>query len=155
MNIFVVSEDQKKCAMALDDLRLRKMVLESAQMLCTAIIQHGGFSPYKAAHPKHPCTIWTAHSRENFEWHLRLLQTLHDEYIFRFEKPHKSYLDCFQLLRRQVELLPSNGMTAFVNATPRKNIPDVFLAYRLTLSDKWNNDKKEPTWKNRQKPEWA
>lgn len=42
MNIFAVDPDPFKCAAYLDDKRVVKMILESAQMLCTAIRMMSG-----------------------------------------------------------------------------------------------------------------
>ena len=67
MNIFVISQNPDECAQALDDLRLNKMILETAQLLSTAIRFHGytGNLAYKATHINHPCSIWARTSRGN------------------------------------------------------------------------------------------
>ena len=38
MNIFVIDPDTAKCAQALDDLRLNKMIIETAQLLTEYLI---------------------------------------------------------------------------------------------------------------------
>ena len=54
MNIFVVDEDPEIAARQLCDKHVVKMILESAQMLCTVALEHGyEGAPYKKAHPKH------------------------------------------------------------------------------------------------------
>jgi len=60
MNIFVVSPDTMECAKALDDLRLNKMIIETAQLLSTAMRVQGytGNDIYKSTHVNHPCAVW-------------------------------------------------------------------------------------------------
>ena len=62
MNIFVTSNCPKLSAQALDNKRVVKMVLETAQLLSTAIFINSTITYdnlYKPTHVKHPCTIWT------------------------------------------------------------------------------------------------
>lgn len=73
MNIFVLSEDVKEAAEWHVDRHVVKMPLETAQMLCTALSLNGNSNvEYKPAFFKHPCTIWAAATRDNFEWLCRL-----------------------------------------------------------------------------------
>ena len=58
LNIFVLDRDIPTCARYHADQHVVKMILESAQMLCTVINLSGGRSPYKSTHPQHPCTLW-------------------------------------------------------------------------------------------------
>ena len=56
MNIFVLDSNPVTAAIQQLDKHVVKMPLESAQMLCSALIAHGvEDTPYKKAHPKHPC----------------------------------------------------------------------------------------------------
>ena len=69
MNIFVVDTDPEVAACQLCDKHVVKMVLETAQMLCTVAHQNGfDKAPYKVAHPKHPCTLWSYETTDNMEW---------------------------------------------------------------------------------------
>ena len=75
MNIFAIEADTDgnidwvASAKSQDNYRVVKMILESVQMLCTAInLQHEEqVTPYKNAHPKHPSTLWVRESSANFE----------------------------------------------------------------------------------------
>lgn len=71
MNIFVVNTDPREAARALCDIHVNKMIVESMQMLTTALKQSGilapdelpfrkdGITRYSGnAHPHHPCTKW-------------------------------------------------------------------------------------------------
>ena len=63
MNIFVTNDCPIISAQALDNKRVVKMVLETAQLLSTAIFINSNVAYdniYKATHIKHPCTIWAA-----------------------------------------------------------------------------------------------
>ena len=53
MNIFVLSECPIEAAQMQCDKHVVKMIVETAQMLCTV-----GTGPYKRTHASHPCTVW-------------------------------------------------------------------------------------------------
>ena len=154
MNIFFTSTDPVECAQALDDKRLVKMPVESGQMLSSAIARHGGIPVYRVAWTKHPCTLWSGDSRENFEWHLEHLKAMNDEFVQRYGKDHGSFLACYQLLKDQVHTIPSLGLTSFPNCSLRKDIQEVTEAYRLGFAIKWKNDKRPPKWTKRGQPAW-
>ena len=61
MNIFITSFNSKEAASHLDDLRLNKMILETAQLLSSAYRNLFGDDDllYKDTHFNHPCAIWT------------------------------------------------------------------------------------------------
>ena len=64
MNIFYLHKDPVKAAQYQYNKHVVKMILESAQMLCTSHHYYGNGDnvPYKKAHYNHPSTIWV---REN------------------------------------------------------------------------------------------
>ena len=71
MNIFALDKCPMQSAQWLDDIRKNKMILESAQMLSTAVrvlCPDTDLSVYKVAYLNHPCTIWARQSRDNFKW---------------------------------------------------------------------------------------
>ena len=59
MNIFYLDKDQAKAASYFYDKHKVKMILESAQMLCTAHHHYGNGDnvPYKKAHYNHPLSL--------------------------------------------------------------------------------------------------
>lgn len=152
MNIFVTSADPVACASYLDDKRVVKMILESCQLLCTTLNLKGIDSPYKSTHVNHPCSIWTRNSRQNYEWLLSHMEALCNEYTFRYNKTHKcnSYLG---MLYDNREVLNASGLSEFVNCTPYKDM-QVFEAYKKTLTEKWTNDKRPPTWNRSRACTW-
>lgn len=70
MNIFALYPSPQESARAHCDQHLHKMILESAQLVSSALQLRGFNLPglYKLAYPKHPCTIWAARSNHNVRW---------------------------------------------------------------------------------------
>lgn len=161
MNIFAVSKHPRKCARALDDVRLRKMILETAQMLCTAINLKAGeqVTRYKNSHPHNPLTKW-AMSPVNWDWLYHLGAAMGDEYEHRFGKRHASQ-DVIDELGDS-RLWSGKFPESFINAAANdkhgisfKHIPDVHKAYRQYLVARWTlTDTRVPTWTKRSPPKW-
>ena len=88
MNIFFLDKNPQKAAEYLCDKHVPKMLLESSQMLSTAVQRHLGTIEdlYKPAYPKHPMTIWVGHTRQNFIWALENAVFISQEYYKRFNK---------------------------------------------------------------------
>ena len=94
MNIFFLDRDPYKAALALCDKHVPKMLLESAQMLSTAVQANAEkkFDDlYKPAYPKHPMTIWVGFNRDCFRWALENAVYINHQYEQRFNKGHKSF----------------------------------------------------------------
>lgn len=130
------------------------MPVESVQMLSSAIYRHGGTPIYRVAWTKHPCTIWSGDSRENFEWHLAHLQAMNDEFKLRYGKDHGSYVAGYESLKAQAGRIGVSALTNFPNCSLFKEELDVHKAYRMGFFEKWKNDKRPPKWTNRKPPEW-
>lgn len=152
MNIFVLDSDIEKCAQYHCDQHVVKMILESVQMLCTALNKKGFTTPYKSTHIKHPCVLWVEESFENFLWLQKLALALNAEYRYRFEKAsdHKS----IQVLERIAHHTYANhGLTDFAQAMPDQyKVPgNAVKAYRrFYLGEKMGFAK----WTKRPLPEW-
>lgn len=138
MNIFVIDPDVTICARALDDKRLVKMILETAQLLCTAADHHGHpVVPYRPTHHRHPCALWARATRGNFVWLQRLGHAYGQEYTYRFNRVHKSQLVIDSLCPLVV---PPGARQQFVDCTPYAGTPGtVFQHYMQTLMDKWES----------------
>lgn len=154
MNIFVLDKDPNQAARWHFDKHVTKMLLESCQILCTALHQNTSLTdiPYKPAHAKHPCTIWASSSRDNFEWLCYLGLALNDEYEYRYGKIHK----CKAVLDYCIEhsiYLNNIGLTPFAQAMPDeyKNA-DPIIAYR----NYYNLGKRhiKTVWTGRDFPPW-
>ncbi len=97
MNIFYLDKCPEKAARLQYNKHVVKMILESAQMLCTAhhcIMGEDADVPYKAAHKNHPSTVWARQSSENYTWLYRHMMELGREYERRYGKKHLSIIKC-------------------------------------------------------------
>lgn len=152
MNIFATHECPIQSAIYLDDVRKNKMLLETAQMLSTAINVNGGEAPYKSTHLNHPANSWLRSSKANYRWALRHYAALCRDFYRRRGRHHKSATIAKHLIKG-IEYIPDGKLTPFVNCAANhskgvsyKHIRNVQLAYQLYLSDRWSMDKKEPKW---------
>jgi hypothetical protein len=145
MNIFVTSDCPIKSAAYLDDKRVVKMILESAQLLSNALYfsEMPEVAPYKPTHVNHPCSVWVRESRANYLWLVDHFIALCDEYEARYNKLHACE-KLTQVFVDNADKIIDGRLLPFKNCTPRKELP-VFLAYQLTLKEKWLNDKRKPT----------
>lgn len=166
MNIFAVSDNPSTCAQALDDKRLVKMVLETAQLLNTAFhLVTGQQAMYHPSHVRHPCTLWTVESFGNYMWLMRLGNELAAEYRFRYEgRRHgceRALEFCYSYRSHVGERRPRER-TPFVNCARNAKLgldftgaSDVHEAYRAYLRAKWHHHDKNPKWTRRGAPYWA
>jgi hypothetical protein len=159
LNIFATSDDPLACAEALDDKRLIKMILESAQILCTVV---GG--AYKATHENHPCVVWARSSSSNALWLYAHAIYMCEEFSKRFAKIHKSQEvieETFKRLYSLPDTRPDKSDRGkyfpieWVNVSGVDGDLSVFEAYRICLNNKWDNDTRVPVWTNRKPPFWA
>ena len=102
MNIFYLDKDPVKAAQVQYNKHVVKMILESAQMLCTAHHCYGDKDqvenvPYKQAHLNHPSTVWTRRSKSTYMWLYNHMMALGDEYTKRYGKKHLSITKCEHL----------------------------------------------------------
>ena len=103
MNIFYLDKCPHKAAKLQYNKHVVKMILESAQMLCTAHHCYGDKDqvenvPYKQAHLNHPSTIWTRRSKSTYMWLYNHMIALGDEYTKRYGKTHLSITKCKDFL---------------------------------------------------------
>ena len=142
MNIFVLDNDPVIAAQTQCDKHVVKMIVESAQMLCTAhrlldgnvsIVQR--VSPktgkmrkakiwqikdspldsvlYQVCHQNHPCTLWSVECSENYEWHYRHFIALCDEYELRYGKVHATRRKLADALRALPKNISHGAITPF------------------------------------------
>tara|TARA_R100001443_G_scaffold71964_1_gene80097 strand:+ start:378 stop:863 length:486 start_codon:yes stop_codon:yes gene_type:complete len=151
MNIFYLHKDPVEAAKLQYNKHVVKMILESAQMLCTAhheIMGDDADVPYKRAHVNHPSTIWARRSAQNYAWLYDHFVALAQEYKKRYGKDHLSYTKCEPYLR----FLP--GGLAYTGFTqPPQAMPDEYKD-ECSLQAYWNyyiNDKKHIANLNKEK----
>jgi len=154
MNIFVSDTDPVLAAQALDDKRVVKMVLETAQIISAIAHRYGAEGQwYKLTHAKHPCTLWAGDRDSNLIWLAEHGEALSAEYTKRFFKTHASSA-VIQRGYRLAPALPVGPCSPFANCTPYKDMP-VVQAYRTYLNDKWRADKRQPQWTVTGPPQWS
>lgn len=159
MNIFVLDYDPRLSAIMMCDKHVNKMILESAQMLCSALNYKAGeqVTPYKTAHLNHPCTIWTRASIDNFWWLTEHAKELNTQYRIRYGKQHnhKSWEIIKDIVRDNkniIKTLPDIGPTPFAQAMPEEiRIKDnAVQAYRNYYRTKdfasWSKGTPAPWW---------
>jgi hypothetical protein len=138
----------------LDNVRVIKMTLESAQLLSSALRLCGytGDDVYKISHKNHPSNVWCRATQGNYKWLLEHFRALCDEYTRRFGKTHASS-KLLPIFEANVGLIPAGERMPFSNNARNltKGVDfthegDVTLAYQLYLSERWEGDKREPKW---------
>jgi len=158
MNIFYLSHDTHECAMFHCDKHVVKMILETAQLLCTAHHYHNNYKPtpftnylYKATHKNHPSAIWVRSDEYNYLWTYSLFNDLCREYERRFGKIHKTWIKLGYLLS-----IPPSNIHKGRFTKPPQCMPDEYK-HKCTITAYRNyymGDKRSfATWKNG-KPSW-
>lgn len=185
MNIFILDKDPEVAARMHCDKHVVKMIVESAQMLSTThrlldgkLVE--GFKTlddgrkrktkkwiladqdkdsifYHAVHMNHPCTVWTMHCAENYEWHWQLFSALCAEYTHRYRKVHATETKLLEALVDPPQNIKYNhGVTQFplaMKSNPECMHPDdPVRSYREFYQTKQSRFKM--VWTNREKPEW-
>ena len=149
MNLFTICDNTKMCAEALDDVLLGKTIIESAQMLSTAILLNDKIKEkpeniYKKYNANEEHNVWVRESKSNYRWTLFYLNDCLNEFRYRFGKEHdtRKLAATFYVYENY---FPTNNMTEF----PRKfskdlenydelmNIKDTFFAYKQYLCSKY------------------
>jgi|TARA_R110002153_G_scaffold44828_1_gene126468 hypothetical protein len=121
MNIFYLDKDPVKAAKLQYNKHVVKMILESAQMLCTAhhcIMGDDADVPYKIAHKNHPSTIWVRQSGENYSWLYYHMMALGEEYTKRYGKKHLSITKCEDKLAILPGGILETGLTKMPQCMP-------------------------------------
>lgn len=161
MNLFVFDSCPSKSALWLDDVRKNKMLLESAQMLSTAVRFNDPFTSlpvYKSAYVSHPCTRWVRSSRANFKWTLDWMISLGEQK----RGSHKS-LSLVPYFKQYLEngSFRSDTLTPFANCARNLErgvdfsyIDDVPKAYRLYMVERWKETNVTLSWRWGEEPEW-
>lgn len=164
MNIFVLDENPIRAAEMMCDKHVPKMVVETAQMMASALRRHGvtdermpltkSGTPYKGGYQHHPCTVWAGDSYTNFDWLTSHGIALCTEYTFRFGKKHACedaichmnamHVDGFSHLNR-------DRLTPFALAMPDEyRDDDAVKAYRAYYHSKtfakWEKGTPAPDW---------
>lgn len=150
MNIFYLDKDPYKAASYFYDKHKVKMILESAQMLCTAhhVCGNPDDVPYRQAHLNHPSTVWARESRPNYFWLYEHMIALGQEYTKRYGKIHMTIDKC----RFALSFCP-DGITSEQFTEPPQCMPDEYKVPGCSITAYWNyyeQDKYKVANKNEQ-----
>ena len=175
MNIFYLDSDPVRAALMHNDKHCVKMILESAQMLCTThryldqiylpndkgdyiftrvgIMEKNEGVIYKTAHLNHPSTIWVRQSVEHYNYLYGLFIALCDEYTHRYNKVHLSDKKLRNLLSNKPINIPCNGFIEPPQCMPMVyKDEDTVTAYRTYYMKAKKHFMK---YTNRQPPQWV
>lgn len=167
MNIFVVNSDPVIAAQELCDKHVVKMILETAQLLSTAVrVTNGNVSVipelvektanqnktqlYKIAHLNHPCTIWARETKANFNWLKSHGIAMVQEYYSRYGKDHASFPI---ILSAMDDSIPDGELTPHplcmpdcykVPGDPVKSYQNYYIGDKARFAV-WTN-RRMPTW---------
>ena len=135
MNIFYLHKDPVKAAQYQYNKHVVKMILESAQMLCTAHHCYGDAEqkanvPYKQAHLNHPSTVWARQSRQTYMWLYYHMISLGNEYEKRYNKQHLTITKCGDFLATPPKHIQGNEWVQPPQAMPDEyKHKDSIIAY--------------------------
>jgi hypothetical protein len=136
MNIFSLDKDPEKSARMMSNKHVVKMLLESAQLMCTThrlldgvleirksitgrrykywkLPDNREHSFYKPTHYNHPSSLWVRESASNYYWLYFHFYFLNEEYLKRYGKIHLSFLKFSQSLKEKPVNLQDIGLTPF------------------------------------------
>ena len=176
MNIFYISADPAQAAEWMVDKHVVKMILESAQLLCTAHRIHDGKETlgksatgrnvkrwllpdarehvlYSATHINHPSAVWCRQSVMNYNWLADHMFALLYEYTHRYNKEHKVQGELSYMLQSPPFNLKEYDMTKMPSAMADeyKISDDPLVNYRNYYKV---GKARMHKWTNRQPPEW-
>ena len=135
MNIFYLDRDPVKAAKIQYNKHVVKMILESAQMLCTAHhhYDNGHNVPYKKAHYNHPSTIWCRQNAKQYMWLYNHMLALGEEYTKRYKKTHLTITKCKEPLKHLPMGMPDSTFTE-----PPQCMPDEYKVHGDSVTGYWN-----------------
>lgn len=176
MNIFYLDHDAKQCAEWMVNRHVVKMILETAQLLCTAhrvldgelyhsLTKTGRKAKrwrlndsredlfYSATHINHPSAIWARQSVENYLWLVDHFFALGDEYRYRYNKVHKTIFKLGYEIQAPPFNLKNWDWTPMPSCMDKQYIisDDPIVNYRNYYM---NGKKHIHAWKRRDPPEW-
>lgn len=129
MNIFFLHFSPRVCALYHLDRHVVKMIIEYAQLLCTAlhVMSPSGvdeYAFYKSTHVNHPSAVWARANIENWKWLKELALELCVEYTYRYRKIHS--------IQEKIRKLPEPSLSVGAFFPPTPAMPDEYKVYTET-----------------------
>lgn len=154
MNVFRLDENPEKSARFHCDQHVNKMLVESGQILSTALRLNGCSFDYlyRSTHCDHPIVQWVSDSIEAYRWVLSLSEALYKEKEFRFGGTHKTYEKVISRLPESPsDFLPSNPSDQPLAMPESYQGDDSVCSYRRY----YREDKGFASWdQGRECPDW-
>ena len=171
MNLFRLDNDPRIAAQHYQDLHVKKIVLEAAQLLANCYspeqLQNAPKTQLgnvrKHSHVHHPISKWVKESYPNFAWTLIHANELSKEFYFRFGKEHfcKNFIVwCFDNHTSLVPTASATEQPQCFKQYPQCVVPgDPVAGYRnyYRVAKKSFDIRGKivyATWTNRKIPEW-
>ena len=176
MNIFYLHKDPKTCAEMHCDKHVCKMIIEYAQLMCTAhrVIDGEHYEGrtannrriarwkhplenhekllYKASHIKHPSNLWVRESQNHYNWLYEMWEYLCYEYTHRYGKIHMTDLKLRGILASspmQIDVKPFvDPYLAMPDDVKQENVVEAYRDYYI----KYKKDFAK--WTNRKVPDF-
>jgi hypothetical protein len=156
MNIFYLDKDIDKCVQFHCDKHVVKMILEYAQILCTAqreLDSNANSLLYKATHKNHPSSLWARETSDNYIYLYNLFVGLSNEYTYRYSKTHLTYSKLKDLLYVVPKNIPIGEFREPFQCMPEEFRSDnTVQSYRTYYKSKQKSFDMKYT--NREAPEW-
>jgi hypothetical protein len=136
MNIFYIDKDPAIAAQGLMDVHIRKMTLETCQLLMTHDTLNGKIRPYRPTLKYHPCRVLLA-NEANYNWLCRYFQYICTEFKYRFDHSHacEYYYNKFYSMPIQLSSEPN-----FPQCMPNEfKCPNTIDAYRAYYKSKYKD----------------
>lgn len=162
MQLFILDESPQIAVECLSDIHLRKMCVETAQILSSVFFNSGWLvkKPFpKPYNPNHPI-IKAINSYKKIEWVVQYNKWLHREYEYRFDKLHayhslcSNYEDLMNLvfapdINNQIDI--QSFCRDFKDfSSNESNIVDAYRGYyryKKSIINRWHYTKRnEPNW---------
>lgn len=120
MNIFVTNSCPIVSAKEHCSVHQRKMIVELAQMLCTAHHVYGNPTEdmYRKTHINHPSSKWIRHSNNNYTWAYCHFKALCEAYTKSTGKVHLTDKKLSGVLSQPPAGIPVGHLTVFAKAMP-------------------------------------
>ncbi len=122
MNIFYLHNNPIKAAKFQYNKHVVKMILESAQMLCSAHHHYGNGDnvPYRKTHYNHPSTKWVRENAKHYKWLYEHMLALGREYTKRYGREHLTITKCMDSLNELPPNIPDLPFEQPPQAMPSK-----------------------------------
>jgi len=153
MNIFFTNRDPKQCAREHSRVHVRKMIIETAQLLSAAhrVLDGNRWADlhgfYKVRNHDHPCMRWVRENSANYFWTVDLFDGLCDSYHLETGGLHK-----VQLFRTHLRAAPKSIPYSGMIGTPPRVVPKVFHRETVAASYQAYLNVKFQRWQARKPP---